>query len=192
MRQLLILAACGFCIFTAQAEEDYATIVRYLGENGHFIISPSDVAKVQAFMKEHGYQHVSDIPKGSFAAGVNPEDSPLSPSKMDTGDPVAQPSATEAVSSSKAQTSAPEGEPPSRPVVTHIVVPSATPEPSSTRGFGPIFLTVVIGTYCLPLLVASSRRHRQTIPLAILNVAFGWTVIGWILCLAWAFARGKE
>jgi hypothetical protein len=109
-------------------------------------------------MKEHGYQHVSDIPKGSFAAG----------------DPVAQPSAT-------------ASEPSSQPLVTHIVVPSATPEPSSTRSFGPIFLTVVIGTYCLPLLVAFSRRHRQTVPLAILDVAFGW-----IVCLAWAFARGKE
>jgi hypothetical protein len=108
-------------------------------------------------MKEHGYQHVSDIPKGSFAAG----------------DPVAQPSATASEPPPKSQTSAPDTEPSSQPLVTHIVVPSATPEPSSTRSFGPIFLTVVIGTYCLPLLVAFSRRHRQTVPLAILNVAFG-------------------
>ena len=82
MRQILILAACVLCILTAQADDDYATIVRYLGENGHFIISPSDVAKVQAYMKEHGYQHVSEIPIGVFAGGVNPKDSPLSPSQM--------------------------------------------------------------------------------------------------------------
>jgi hypothetical protein len=72
MRQILILAASLLCIFIAQADDDYATIVRYLGENGHFIISPDDVAKVQAFMKAKGYQHVSEIPQGAFAAVARP------------------------------------------------------------------------------------------------------------------------
>jgi hypothetical protein len=190
MRQILILAAVALCVLTARAEDDYPTIVRYLGENGHFIISPADVAKVQAFMKEHGYQHVSDIPQGSFAAGVNPEDSPLSPSKMDTGDPVAQPSATAKEPSSSAETSAPEAVPSSRPLVTHIVVPSDTPVPASKGDSG--LLLVIIGLYCLPVLIAIERRHRQLVPLGIVNLAFGWTVVGWIICLAWAFARGND
>jgi hypothetical protein len=63
MKTISILAAVALCIFTVQADDDYATIVRYLGENGHFIISPDDVAKVKAFMKANGYQHVSEIPK---------------------------------------------------------------------------------------------------------------------------------
>ena len=99
MRSILILAASLLCIFSAKADDDYATIVRYLGENGHYIISPDDVAKVRAFMKANGYQHVKDIPKGSFAAGG----------------PVAQQTATPT-------------EPSSGPKITHIVVPSAPAE----------------------------------------------------------------
>jgi hypothetical protein len=51
-----------------KADDDYETIVRFLGEHGHYIISPDDVAKVQAFMKANGYQHVSEIPKNAAAA----------------------------------------------------------------------------------------------------------------------------
>jgi len=97
MKTILILAVSALCVFSAKADDDYATIVRYLGENGHYFISPEDVAKVRAYLKANGYQHVSEIPKGAFAAG----------------DAVAQPAATEA---------APSGAP-----VTHIVVPSPTP-----------------------------------------------------------------
>jgi hypothetical protein len=64
MKTLLILAVSALCVFSAKADDDYATIVRYLGESGRYIISPDDVAKVQAFMKAKGYQHVSEIPKG--------------------------------------------------------------------------------------------------------------------------------
>lgn len=174
MRQVLILAVCVLCILTAKAEDDYPTIVRYLGENGHFIISPSDVAKVQAYMKANGYQHVSDIPKGSFA----------------TADPAAQPSATEAVSPTRLQTAGTATESASGPMVTRIVVPSATPMPASKGEPG--LLLLIIALYCLPVLIAIERRHRQIVPIGIVNVAFGWTVVGWIVCLAWAFARGKE
>ena len=98
MKTILILAAGALCVFSAKADDDYATIVRYLGENGHYIISPDDVAKVQAFMKANGCQHVWEIPKGAFAAG----------------DSVARPPAAEAA--------------PSDAPVTHIVVPSGSPE----------------------------------------------------------------
>jgi hypothetical protein len=165
MKTILILLTSAFCIFSAKADDDYATIVRYLGENGQYIISPDDVAKVQAFMKAHGYQHVSEIPKGSFVAG----------------DPVAQPTATEV------QPTATEAQPPPGPRFTPIVVPSATPAPASTKSGGYVFLSVIIAIYCLPLLIAF-----LTIPLAILNVALCWTLIGWIGCLAWTFAQGRK
>src|SRR5271166_5622216 len=87
MKTILILAVSALCVFSAKADDDYATIVRYLGENGHYIISPDDVAKVRAFMKANGYQHVSEIPKGAFAAG----------------DAVAQPAAAEAAPGHKKQ-----------------------------------------------------------------------------------------
>jgi hypothetical protein len=180
MKKILILATSALCIFSAKADDDYATIVRYLGENGHYIIPPEDVAKVRAFMKAHGYQHVSEIPAGSFAAAT----------------PAAQPTATEAQpTAAQAQPTVAEIKPPSGRAITQIVVPSATPVPGSTTGsasIGSALLTAIIAVYCLPLLIALGRHHRQLVPLAILNSAFGWTVIGWIGCLAWAFAQGKK
>jgi hypothetical protein len=102
MKTILILAVSALCVFSAKADDDYATIVRYLGENGYYIISPDQVAKVRAFMKANGYQHVSEIPKSAAAAF----------------DSVAEPHATEAVQSAES--------------VTHIVVPSATPSEKAT------------------------------------------------------------
>jgi hypothetical protein len=158
MKIILILVASAFCILSAEADDDSATIVRYLGENGHYIISPDDVTKVQAFMKGHHYQHVSEIPKNSFAAGAT-----------------------------EAQPIAVEAKPSSEPRTTPIVVPSATPALASTTAAGYVFPSVVIAIDCLPLLIAFG-----TILLAVLYVALGWTLIGWIGCFAWAFVQGKK
>lgn len=51
-----------------------------------------------------------------------------------------------------------------------------------------IFGSVVFGAgiYFTPLLVASHRRHRQTVPIAILNLLLGWTLVGWAVSLVWA------
>lgn len=40
--------------------------------------------------------------------------------------------------------------------------------------------------YMLPTMVAISRKHRNTAPIAVVNVFFGWTLIGFVGCLAWA------
>ena len=47
---------------------------------------------------------------------------------------------------------------------------------------------VVIGLclYFLPTLVARSRQHRNVPPIFVLNLVFGWTLIGWVGCMAWA------
>ena len=68
MKTILILAVSVLWVFSAKADDDYATIVTYLKENGQYIIYPEDVAKVRAFMKANGYHHVSEIPKGAVAA----------------------------------------------------------------------------------------------------------------------------
>ena len=63
-------------MLSAGADDDYATIVRFLGEHDHYTISPDDVAKVQAFMKANGYQHVSEIPKSVAAVFDSPSAQP--------------------------------------------------------------------------------------------------------------------
>lgn len=46
---------------------------------------------------------------------------------------------------------------------------------------------IVLALYMLPTIIASSRNHRQFVPLGIINFFFGWTFLGWVGCLAWAF-----
>ena len=44
----------------------------------------------------------------------------------------------------------------------------------------------VLIAYLFPTLRATGRRHRNTTAIAVLNVFLGWTVIGWVVALAWA------
>jgi hypothetical protein len=98
MKTILIVAASALCLLSANADDDYATIVEFLGEHGHILISPDDVAKVQALMKANGYKHVWEIPKSAAAAFDSPS---------------AAPTPAEAA--------------PSGASVTNIIVPSGTP-----------------------------------------------------------------
>ena len=40
--------------------------------------------------------------------------------------------------------------------------------------------------YSAPALIAAWRRHRRAERIALLNLLLGWTVIGWLVLLAWA------
>lgn len=39
----------------------------------------------------------------------------------------------------------------------------------------------------LPTIVAALRRSRHTVAIFLINLFLGWTVIGWVIALAWAF-----
>ena len=41
-------------------------------------------------------------------------------------------------------------------------------------------------TYFVPTMVATSRSHRQALPIFVINAFLGWTLIGWVVALAWA------
>jgi hypothetical protein len=38
----------------------------------------------------------------------------------------------------------------------------------------------------MPTFVAIARNHNQTTTIAILNLVFGWSVIGWVILLLWS------
>lgn len=44
---------------------------------------------------------------------------------------------------------------------------------------------IALALYFLPAMIASNRRHKNASPIFILNLFFGWTLIGWVGCLAW-------
>ncbi len=41
----------------------------------------------------------------------------------------------------------------------------------------------------LPTIVAIVRKHRQVVPILILNILLWWTFIAWAVALAWAFVK---
>jgi hypothetical protein len=48
-----------------------------------------------------------------------------------------------------------------------------------------------LGVYFAPFFIALGQSHPQKLALFFINLLFGWTIIGWLLALAWAFA-GKS
>lgn len=50
-----------------------------------------------------------------------------------------------------------------------------------------IFVGFVI--YFLPWLVARDRRHANVVSIFVLNLLLGWSLIGWVVALVWAFAK---
>lgn len=56
---------------------------------------------------------------------------------------------------------------------------------------GLIVLGIMAGVYFGPSLVAAGRNHRQSIPIFVINLGLGWTIVGWFGCLAWAFMEEK-
>ena len=49
-----------------------------------------------------------------------------------------------------------------------------------------------IAVFLLPTIVAIARHKRNTTAILILNLLAGWTFIGWIIALVWAFTADKE
>ena len=43
-----------------------------------------------------------------------------------------------------------------------------------------------------PTIVAVCRDHPRAGTLALLNLCFGWTVIGWVALLVWSWSQGKS
>lgn len=41
--------------------------------------------------------------------------------------------------------------------------------------------------YVLPTIVAVYRQHHNRVPITLVNVLLGWTAIGWVVALVWAF-----
>jgi hypothetical protein len=46
--------------------------------------------------------------------------------------------------------------------------------------------------YFLPTIIASTRKNSNATAITILNLFLGWTIIGWIGALAWAFSSGSK
>lgn len=60
-----------------------------------------------------------------------------------------------------------------------------------TELFG-AWLVVLALLYFIPTLLALVRLKRNTMAIFALNLFLGWSVIGWVVALVWAFTHDKE
>jgi Superinfection immunity protein len=70
---------------------------------------------------------------------------------------------------------------------------NSPPVPVNTSGyFGISFavLLLMIGlaivVYFIPVMIAVARRHRKVTSIFLVNLFFGWSILGWIFALVWA------
>lgn len=59
-------------------------------------------------------------------------------------------------------------------------------EPSGTELL--LLAALTLPLYFLPAIVAVFRKHHAVIGIAIVNFLVGWTGLGWLICLVWAFS----
>jgi len=49
-----------------------------------------------------------------------------------------------------------------------------------------IALLFAVAMYFLPAIVAHHRQHVSAGAIFLINLLLGWSIIGWIVCFAWA------
>jgi Superinfection immunity protein len=50
-----------------------------------------------------------------------------------------------------------------------------------------LVVVLTAALYFAPTLVAQGRRHRRTEAIFAINLFLGWTLLGWVVALVWAF-----
>lgn len=46
---------------------------------------------------------------------------------------------------------------------------------------------ILISFYFMPTIIAGAREHKNTGAIAVLNLLLGWTGLGWVGAMVWAF-----
>lgn len=51
------------------------------------------------------------------------------------------------------------------------------------------FIAIVVAfIYLLPFFIAEHRKHNNTTSILLANLFLGWTFLGWVICIVWAFS----
>jgi len=55
-----------------------------------------------------------------------------------------------------------------------------------------ILLAIVAALYFTPSIIAEIRYHHNKTMIWVANTLLGWTLIGWVACFIYAFAKGNR
>lgn len=61
-----------------------------------------------------------------------------------------------------------------------------------TSIFTVIVFTFMMLVYMIPGLIAFYRGHHNALAIAMTNLVFGWSLIGWGIALIWALTNPKK
>ncbi len=54
------------------------------------------------------------------------------------------------------------------------------------------WLYMVLSLYFLPTIISEQQRHPHRTTIGVLNVLLGWTVLGWLVTMAWACRGARQ
>jgi hypothetical protein len=57
--------------------------------------------------------------------------------------------------------------------------------------FGLLMWVLVLAFYFIPTIVGYINHQPNVQAIAVVNIFLGWTLVGWVVALAWAFAAQK-
>jgi hypothetical protein len=73
------------------------------------------------------------------------------------------------------------------------LAPPRRPVPVTTGGvLIAILVSFVTVGYLAPWSIAYARHHQKQTPIFLINLLLGWTLIGWLAALIWAFSSDVE
>jgi Superinfection immunity protein len=55
-----------------------------------------------------------------------------------------------------------------------------------------VTVAILIGLYFLPAIIANKRHAKARVQISVLNLVLGWTLLGWIVALVWAFTPNVD
>jgi hypothetical protein len=78
------------------------------------------------------------------------------------------------------------------PFVQAQAAPRAPAPVTSGRVLVGILVSVFTFGYLIPWSIAFARRHNKQVPIFLINLLLGWTLIGWVAALIWSFSSDVE
>ena len=55
-----------------------------------------------------------------------------------------------------------------------------------------LLVPVSLAIYLLPIIIAAAKHKRDMLGVVLLNVLAGWSLVGWIISLVWAFSPDRD